>query len=78
MKNSVLSWLDETGKPFGWGTIVNAETLKEALKKEDIENKIACGDTCGGMFSPVKQLPVSGVYEMILVPEADWKKLLPK
>lgn len=53
-----------TGRPVGFGSNVTADNAREAVLKDEREDRAA------GVKSP---LPVFAVYELVPVPEAQWK-----
>ena len=63
-----------TGKVQGFGVNVDAETVKEAVKKEQEDtDKVFGRESWGGIVAPRKPQPVVAVYELVKLDEAVWK-----
>lgn len=58
---------------WGIGTTVDADTPREAVKKNTAEETKSAAQTFGGLVAPSRVCPVIKVFELIEVPEADWK-----
>jgi len=48
------------------------ESARDAVK-QDTEHHAALDSTCGGFFAATKPAPIIAVYEMVMVPESEWK-----
>lgn len=60
-----------TGKPWGVGLTYDAPSLAEALKNEAADTAQVFPDR---VFSIANRSPVIRVFELVEVPESQWKK----
>jgi hypothetical protein len=62
-----------SGKKWACGLTYTAPDAKTAVRMDEAATREAFGNTYGGLIAPSKPAPIVTVYELVPVPESEWR-----